>query len=153
MTPNIMINQTDNSPPKRWLRPNNLIQIVKPGEIFSNRDCWIRTNDPMVPNHVLYQTELNPDIKIGVGLNFYRHPHLNNRYSVTNVGNQYSQRSTVSWLWPHLRGCFYRQVDFIWLSLAQSYSVFRHINHISSFGLGFRLKFPNRSLTRFPGRL
>lgn len=45
-----------------------------------------------------YQTALNPDIKIGAGLNFYRHPHLNNRYSVTNVGNQYSQRSTVSWL-------------------------------------------------------
>ena len=66
--------------------------------LFGNRDCWTRTNDPLVPNQMRYQTALNPDIKIGAGLNFYRHPHLNNRYSVTNVGNQYSQRSTVSWL-------------------------------------------------------
>ena len=63
-----------------------------------NRDCWTRTNDPLVPNQMRYQTALNPDIKIGAGLNFYRHPHSNNRYSVTNVGNQYSQKSTVSWL-------------------------------------------------------
>lgn len=48
-----------------------------------NRDCWTRTNDPLVPNQMRYQTALNPDIKIGAGLNFYRHPHSNNRYSVT----------------------------------------------------------------------
>lgn len=71
MTPNIMINQTDNSPPKRWLRLNNLIQIVKPGEIFSNRDCWTRTNDPLVPNQVRYQTALNPEYeKLGSDLIF-----------------------------------------------------------------------------------
>lgn len=67
-------------------------------DIYMNRDCWTRTNDPLVPNQMRYQAALNPDIKIGAGLNFYRHPHSNNRYSVTNVGNQYSQRSTVSWL-------------------------------------------------------